>query len=113
VGGKASRDKGKRGEREFAAFCRDHGYDEARRTSQYCGQTGDASDCVGLPGIHIEVKRVEKLNLLDAVEQAKHDSQGDNMPIVAHRRNNCEWLITMRAEDWFKLYQAWEAESRA
>lgn len=105
---KTSRDKGKRGEREFASVCREHGYN-ARRTSQYCGNTGDASDCIGLPGIHIEVKRVEKLNILDAMEQAKHDSKGENKPIVAHRRNNCEWLITMRAEDWFELYGAWES----
>ena len=37
------------------------GYD-CRRTAQYCGNTGDASDVVGLPGIHQEVKRVERLD---------------------------------------------------
>lgn len=106
--GKMSRDKGKRGERQFAALCRDKGY-EVRRTSQYCGKTGDASDCVGLPGIHIEVKRVERLNLQEAMQQAIHDSGLKKIPIVAHRRNDCEWLITMQAEDWFKLYSEWEA----
>ena len=104
-----SRNKGARGEREWAAFCRDEGYD-CRRTAQYCGNTGEASDVVGLPGIHIEVKRVEKLNLDAAMSQAIRDSaKSEKLPIVAHRKNNCDWLVTMRAEDWFKLYREWEA----
>lgn len=104
-----SRRKGAAGEREFAKLCRKHGYD-ARRTAQYCGNTGDASDCVGLPGMHIEVKRVERLNLYDAMAQAIHDSGKDGaMPMVAHRKNNCPWMITMRADDWFQIYREWEA----
>ena len=27
------------------------------------------------------------------------------MPIVAHRKNNAKWLITMRADDWFEMYK--------
>lgn len=96
--GKAQREKGKRGEREFAALCRENGYD-CRRTSQYCGQTGDASDVAGLPGLNIE----------DAMSQARRDAKPDEIPIVAHRRNNCRWLVTMDAEDWFALYREWEA----
>lgn len=68
--GKAQREKGKRGERELAGILRDYGYD-TRRGQQFCGSDGSA-DVVGLPGIHIECKRVEKLNLLEAMEQAKH-----------------------------------------
>ena len=49
--GKASRDKGKRGERELAGKLREYGYD-CRRGQQYAGANGDA-DVVGLPGIHI------------------------------------------------------------
>lgn len=105
-----SREKGKIGEREWVKVCRGNGYDSVRRTSQYCGQTGDASDCVGLPGIHQEVKRVEKLNIHDAMAQAVRDSKDSGkIPIVAHRRNNTEWLVTMRAEDWFTVYREWEA----
>lgn len=107
--GKMSRDKGARGEREFALLCRENGYENVRRTSQYCGKTGDASDCVGLPGIHIEVKRVEKPNIETAMSQAIRDKKPGDIPIVAHRKNDCEWLITMRGEDWFKLYREWKA----
>lgn len=106
-----SKQKGARGEREWASFCRDQGY-EARRTAQYCGNTGEASDVVGLPGIHIEVKRVERLNLDDAMSQAIRDSQELKIPIVAHRKNNSPWLVTMRAEEWFELYKEWEAGHR-
>lgn len=61
------------GELEWASYCRGQGYD-CRRTAQYCGNTGDASDVVGLPGIHQEVKRVERLDLEAAMAQAKHDA---------------------------------------
>lgn len=103
-----SRDKGKRGERDWALFCRGQGYD-CRRTSQYCGKSGDASDVVGLPGIHIEVKRTERLDLYGAVFQAQRDAMPGALPIVAHRRNDREWLVVMSAEDWFELFRAWEA----
>ena len=107
-----SRKKGSRGELEWAKFCHEQGFDKVRRTQQYCGNTGDASDCVGLPSIHQEVKRVERLQLYDAINQAVIDSKGAGkgaLPIVAHRKNNCEWLVTMRAEDWFTLYREFEA----
>ena len=54
--GKAQREKGKRGERELAGILRDYGYN-CRRGQQYCGTSGDA-DVIGLPDVHIEVKRV-------------------------------------------------------
>lgn len=109
--GKTSRDKGKRGEREFAALCKEHGYD-VHRTAQFRGNTGQAGDVEGLPGIHIEVKRVEKLMLYDALDQARRDAtaQGKGaLPIVAHRRNDCRWVIIMDADDWFEIYKEWEA----
>ena len=65
-----SNQKGKKGERELAAILKSYGYEDSRRGQQYCGSNGDA-DVVGLPGIHIECKRVEKLNIYDAVEQVK------------------------------------------
>ncbi|MDO5418407.1 MAG: hypothetical protein Q4F29_14515, partial [Lachnospiraceae bacterium] len=61
------------------------------------------------PGIHIECKRVEKLNLLDAVAQALHDARKGELSAVFHRRDRCEWLVTMRMEDWMQLYREWEA----
>ena len=104
--GKASRDKGKRGEREVAAFLRSEGYD-AKRGVQYHGGP-DSPDVIGLPGIHIEVKRTERLDLYGALAQSKGDA-GEDMPIVIHRRNDCEWVVIQPLKDWIELYRQWEA----
>ncbi len=95
--------KGKKGERELANKLREYGY-KSRRGQQYCGSNGDA-DVIGLPGIHIECKRVEKLNIYDAVEQSKNDTKPDEIPVVMHRKNRKEWLVTMPLNEWMKLYE--------
>lgn len=105
--GKLSKDKGKRGEREFAAFCGKHGY-EARRTAQYCGKTEESADVVGLPGMHVEVKRTEALRLYDALDQARRDAK-EGIPMVAHRKNNHRWVVILDADDFFTIYREWEA----
>ena len=105
VSGRMSKEKGKKGEREFARVCRDNGFPSARRGQQYNGIDGE--DVVGLPGLHIEVKRVEKFSLYDALDQAKRDAGEGVLPIVAHRRNNCRWVVVMDIEDWFELYREW------
>ena len=101
-----SRDKGKRGELEVAHLLKEYGYD-ARRGQQFSGANGDA-DVVGLPGIHIEVKRVEKLNIENAVEQSIRDAKENEKPIVLHRKNKRKWLVTMPFDEWIELYEAWE-----
>lgn len=105
--GKMSREKGKRGERELASKLREYGYD-AKRGVQYKGSQ-DSPDVVGLKGVHIEVKRTEKLSLYDALSQSKGDA-GTDMPVVVHRRNNCEWVVIQPLEDWIKLYRAYEID---
>jgi len=92
-----SRRKGAQGEREWAQWLRDNLGIEARRGQQFAGGPG-SPDVIGLEGTHAEVKRVEKLNITNAMAQAGRDS-GDNLPYVAHRKNGEEWLITIRARD--------------
>ena len=102
-----SNQKGKVGERELAKKLREYGYD-CRRGQQFSGANGDA-DVVGLDGIHIEVKRVERLNIHDAIDQSKRDSLpfDTKLPTVFHRKNNCKWLVTMELDDWIKIYREW------
>ena len=110
--GKASRDKGKRFERALASRFREYGFTDARRTAQYCGSTGDASDVVGLPGIHVEAKHVEKMSLYDWMAQAKRDAAAGGkgaLPAVFHKKNNAEILVTMEIGDWFNLYREFAA----
>lgn len=100
-----SKRKGRDGELEFSNLCKEHGFN-TRRSQQYAGINNDA-DVVGLEGIHIEVKRVEQLNVSKAMGQAIKDSKDIEIPIVAHRKNREEWKVTMLADDWFKLYKAY------
>lgn len=105
-----SKQKGKVGEREIANILKGYGYD-TRRGQQFSGLQGDA-DVVGLPYIHIEVKRNERLNVQEAMEQSKRDAREGEMPTVMHRRNRTEWLVTMPLTGWMKLYQAYGKETQ-
>lgn len=104
-----SKQKGARFERSLASKFRDYGYD-ARRTAQYCGNTGDASDVVGLPGLHIEAKHQERMQLYEWMSQAKRDSEGTGrLPAVFHKKNNAEILVTMTLDDFMNLYREYSA----
>ncbi len=104
-----SKQKGKRFELFLASKLREYGY-EAKRTVQYCGNTGDAADLIGLPGIHIEAKHCEQTRLYDWMAQAKHDalkSGKGNLPAVFHKKNNANILVTMELDDFMEIYREW------
>ena len=106
-----SRDKGARFERALACKFRECGYTDSRRTAQYCGNTGDASDVIGLRGLHIEAKHQETMRLYDWVDQAKRDAKANgkgNLPAVFHKKNNAEILVTMPFDDFMTLYREYE-----
>lgn len=96
-----SRAKGAKGEREFAAYLRERGY-FARRGQQFAGGPDSPDIVTDLP-MHFEVKRVQRLNLTAAMLKAVTESPKDKTPIVAHRRNREQWLVTLRADDFFDL----------
>lgn len=107
--GKMEREKGKRFERALASRFREYGFD-ARRTAQYCGKTGDASDVVGLPGIHVEAKHQERMNLYEWIAQAKRDAEAGgkgNLPVVFHKKNNAEILVSMPFDVFMTFYKEW------
>lgn len=98
-----SRQKGARGERELANKLKEFGI-EARRGQQFSGLNGDA-DVVGMDGVHIECKRVEALNVEKALQQSERDSREGEMPVVMHRRNGEQWKVTLRLEDFIRLWR--------
>ena len=103
-----SKRKGADGERELAKKLNEYGFD-TRRSVQYNGKADDGrADLVNLPGIHIECKRVERLNVSDAMTQAINDAKGGELPTVFHRKNREGWLVTMRLDDWMNLYRKYE-----
>ena len=103
-----SREKGKRGERQWRDELRANGY-HARRGQQYAGNV-ESPDviCDELSWIHFEVKSVERLNIEDAMEQARRDGGASRTgqqktPVVAHHRSHRRWLVTMDTETFFKF----------
>ena len=105
--GRHSRNKGKRGEREVAKIFRDAGY-PARRSVQYNGRPGTAADVVGVPGMHIEVKFVEKESVRAWYKQAERDARASikqEIPIVVHRKIREPWLVTMSLDDFIRLLE--------
>ena len=104
MGAKSQR-KGAAGERELLGLLREAGYNAVWGGNRTYGTTPDVS---GLPGVHIECKRVEQLNLARAMKQATHDAAHfhDGVPTVFHRRSREPWLVTMRLTDWLRLYGA-------
>lgn len=105
--GRASRDKGKRGERECAAEMAailglTYGVD-ARRGVQHHGGP-DSPDVLldGVP-IHVEAKRTERLALWAAIEQAKADAPAGSVPIVWHRCNRRESVVIVETSRLYEL----------
>lgn len=101
--GKASQRKGADGERELAAVLREYGYEIKRGGSM---SFGEVPDLVGLPGVHVEVKRCEQVRLSEWMQQAERDSQHfkDGLPAVFHRRSREKWRVTMNLADFMRLY---------
>lgn len=109
--GKASKAKGVRFELEIAHYLQAHGYPNAHRTAQHCGKTGAAGDVEGIQGLHVECKHVEKLNLYAAYHQAVRDSTANgngNIPVVIHRKNREETLVTLSIDDFIEIYSAYQ-----
>lgn len=105
-----SKRKGKNGELELARKLKEYGYD-VRRSVQYNGKADDGeADLVGLPGVHVECKRTERLNLYEALDQAKRDSkETGRIPAVFHRKNNCEWVAILSLDDFMRIFAEYDA----
>lgn len=107
MSGRKSATKGANGERELMAYLAAEGYSTERGGTQSYGARPDLS---GLDGIHVEVKRVEALNVSKAMRQAAADAEKfqDGYPAVFHRKNREPWLVTMCLRDWMQLYRGWQ-----
>lgn len=100
--GKKERAKGARGELLLRDYLNSFGL-SVRRGFTYLHQ----SDLVDLPGIHIECKFVEKLNIRKAMDQAIEEAEKrkDGLPVVFWKVSRKPWLTIMRTEDWITLYK--------
>ena len=101
--GKASQRKGRAAEIELAEVLRGYGYHAAPGTAL---NYGTEPDVIGLPGLHLEVKRCERLQLPAWIEQAERDAQRmqDGAPVVIFRQNRQPWRVCLRLDDFMRLY---------
>jgi Holliday junction resolvase len=105
-----SRNKGKRGEREAVELLRSHGFEEARRGQQHRGGPDSPDILGGPPGLHLEVKRTERLDLYASIEQATHDAEISETPVVLHRRNGRQWVAILPAGEFLALFKRYQQD---
>lgn len=105
-----SRRKGKEGELALARKLKEYGYD-VRRSQQYAGINGDA-DVVGIEGLHIECKRCQQVRDEEFIKQAERDARENEVPVVMYRRNNEQWKVCMRLEDFMKIWKKAEDKDK-
>lgn len=100
---KASRERGKRGERQFAKELQDRGL-VARRGQQFRGGP-DSPDviCESLPDLHFEVKNREQHRPWDWMAESCCDMGPGQIPVVAMKRNRKPWLVVMRLDDFVEM----------
>jgi len=107
-----SRDKGARGERDAAKAWAEATGAVCRRGQQFSGSPDSPDVVTSQPDIHLEVKRVERGNPYDWVDQAVADA-GGKIPLVLHRRNNRPWLMVVRLDDVMRLATTLAKEAQA
>lgn len=103
MGGKMSRDKGARGEREFINLIREV------VEKVYCGKEFDApfmrrnsfqsfrggSDVHGLDWLALEIKFQESLNLTGWWAQTVRQAGPGQLPVLAYRKSRVKWRVRM------------------
>lgn len=103
MGGRASQMKGRRGELELAQYLQARGYTNAQPGTPL--NYGTQPDVSGMPGLHIECKRHEKLEVSKwyAQSRADADRMKDGRPAVIYRRNREQWMILLSLEDFIDM----------
>lgn len=98
--------KGVRGEKEIVNLLRETGVDTtARRDPGSGGGNRDKTDVINSIDYVIEVKRQERLNIFNAIEQAEGYSEMNHaVPSVFFKRNRMtEWWVAIPYSEWGKL----------
>lgn len=106
---KASRDKGKRGERELAHLFTGEGYPAKRfgfAQTRFGGSEGADVVCDSLPWMHVECKRYKTFmgaKLRAALEQSERDRKPNTIATVWHKEDNAPWYVTLEAKELFRI----------
>jgi hypothetical protein len=91
----SSRRKGIAGEREVA----DRWQLAGAAVRGLEGQGDHLVICANGLTIHSEVKRAERLKLPEWWKQTVSEAPQGTLPVLHHRQNRGEWLVTLRLDD--------------
>ena len=109
VSGRGAKAQGDKYERELATYFNAEGGLNSHRTPLSGGGRKEAlADLLGTPGIAIEAKRTEKINLADFMAQATKNC-GADLPVVITRKNQQsieDSYVFMQLREWMDLYRA-------
>lgn len=117
--GRGAKEKGATFERDLAEHLNDAlGLQAARMPLSGGGswsaeQGAGLADLTGTPGLHIEAKRTERLDIRGALRQAVASTskrRSPDLPTVITRRNReplGDSIVAMRLDDFVQLYDAW------
>jgi Holliday junction resolvase len=98
--GKSARNKGAAGERELAALLSDELGVVVKRK---LGQARDGGDDIQVGRFRIEVKRRERLQVVEWCKQVEACSGPSEVPVLAFRRNGEPWRVVLRVEDFITM----------
>lgn len=105
----SERAKGAAAEREVVNLLKDAGWKDARRTSDGRGQAARGDIANGPAGVHVEVKRHERLSVPKAFRQIEADASPLDLPVLVHRPSRQDWMATLPLEDLLALLRLREA----
>lgn len=112
MGGRASREKGKRGERKTATDLRGalpQFGDKIKRGWQ-CRGGADAADVEGIPGFWFEVKNCKKIQARPALEQALEANGRKTIAVAVIREDGKEAYAALLWTDFLQLIQRYFTE---
>ena len=97
------RTKGAAAEREIIQLLREHGWPNAERTSNGRIQLARGDIAHGPEGVHLEIKRHERLNVPLAFDQVRRDASPLDVPVLVHRPSRHDWMATLPLEELLPL----------
>lgn len=105
--GKASRDKGAQFERDVQDMARAHGFRAARRAFASGAQGG--ADLTGIPGVALECKRAERIELRSWWQQTANAADAGETPVLALRWSRGPALAVLELDELLALLALREA----
>ncbi len=102
---KNSKAKGNRAEKDFAQYLRDCGLDTTASRNYSSGNNTQKSDVHNSLDYNFEVKHVEKLNILKAIEQVeRYSEKNHSTPAVVFKKSYMkDFWIAIPVYEWVEL----------